>query len=52
MRELKNRFALQESLLKITKINSDALQGEVGLLNEMLRKDIYAMINHVGTIEK
>lgn len=43
---------MQESLLKITKINSDALQGEINLLNEMLRKDINSMNNQIGVIEK
>lgn len=50
-RDLKNRYIVQESLFKITKINSDALQNEVILLHELLRKDVLNMINHLGTLE-
>ena len=50
-RNLKNLYNFQESEYKICKINSDALQNEVVLLHELLKKDVLALINHLGTIE-
>ncbi len=50
-RDLKNRYVVQESLFKIVKINSDAMQNELILLHELLRTDIMNMINHLGNLE-
>lgn len=51
-RKLKSQNVVSESLYKITKINSDALQNEVILLNDMLRKDVLAMVNHLSDVER
>lgn len=51
-REIKNKFTVQESLLKIMKTNTDSLNNEVTILNEMLKKDIMNMVNHLGAMEK
>jgi len=50
-RNLKNLYNFQESEYKICKINSDALQNEIVLLHELLKKDVLSLINHLGTIE-
>lgn len=50
-RDIRHRYIVQESLLKITKVNSDSLQNEIVLLHELLKKDVFNMINHLGTIE-
>lgn len=51
IRDLKNRYVVQESLLKITKINSDSLSNEIILLHEILRKDILNMQSHLEKVE-
>lgn len=51
-RDLRNRYYVQESLLKITKINHDAIQNEIILLHELLRKDVLGMIQHIGNIDE
>ena len=51
MRDLRSRYFVQESFLKITKINSDALQSEISLLHELLRKDVLGMIQHIGNLD-
>ncbi|KAL4466811.1 hypothetical protein ABPG74_010408 [Tetrahymena malaccensis] len=50
-RDLKNRYVVQESLFKITKINHDSLQSEVLLLHDLLKRDILHKINHIGNLE-
>ena len=50
-RDLQNRYVVQESLLKITKVNSDSLSSEIILLHELLRKDVLNMVNHLSSIE-
>lgn len=50
-RNLKNLYNFQESEYKICKINSDALQNEIVLLHELLKKDVLSLITHLGTIE-
>lgn len=51
-RKLKSQNIVSESLYKITKINSDALQTEVIMLNDLLRKDVMSMVNHLGEVER
>lgn len=50
-RNLKNLFNFQESEYKICKINADAMQNELVLLHELLKKDVLTVINHLGNIE-
>lgn len=50
-RNLKNLQNFQESEYKICKLNMDSLQTEIGLLHELLKKDMTSLINHLGTIE-
>lgn len=48
LRSLNN---FQESEYKICKMNNDSLQTELILLHELLKKDIFSLINHVAVIE-
>lgn len=43
-RNLRKLFSFQESEYKICKINADALENEVGLLRDLLRKDVSLII--------
>ena len=48
---LRSLYSFQETEYKICKINLDALQNEVLLLHDLLKKDIMNVINHLSTIE-
>lgn len=48
---LKSLNNFQESEYKICKMNNDSLQTEIILLHELLKKDIFSLINHVAVIE-